>query len=78
MTADTAIGKPLAPASEGEATTDRIRHVKLSTLTLPLETPISDAKVTSRSARSSSRWHYAQVPVALHRLHPVWSDRKVG
>jgi hypothetical protein len=26
MTADTAIGKPLAPASEGEATTDRIRH----------------------------------------------------
>ena len=45
MTADTAIGKPLAPASEGEATTDRIRHVKLSTLTLPLDTPISDAKV---------------------------------
>jgi len=29
----------------GEATTDRIRHVKLSTVTLPLDTPISDAKV---------------------------------
>ncbi|MHA7207891.1 L-talarate/galactarate dehydratase [Arthrobacter sp. MDT1-65] len=27
------------------ATTDRIRHVRLSTLTLPLATPISDAKV---------------------------------
>ena len=46
MTADTAIGNPLAAAvSGGEATTDRIRHVKLSTLTLPLDTPISDAKV---------------------------------
>src|SRR5215213_4340564 len=45
MTADTAIGTPLAPVSGGEVTTDRIRHVKLSTVTLPLETPISDAKV---------------------------------
>ena len=45
MTADTAIGNPLAAVSGGEATTDRIRHVKLSTLTLPLDTPISDAKV---------------------------------
>jgi L-alanine-DL-glutamate epimerase-like enolase superfamily enzyme len=45
MTADTAIGTPLAPVSGGEVTTDRIRYVKLSTATLPLETPISDAKV---------------------------------
>ena len=29
----------------GPASADRIRHVKLSTLTLPLDTPISDAKV---------------------------------
>ena len=29
----------------GAASADRIRHVKLSTLTLPLDTPISDAKV---------------------------------
>jgi L-alanine-DL-glutamate epimerase-like enolase superfamily enzyme len=36
---------PLSALSGGVATTDRIRHVKLSTLTLPLETPISDAKV---------------------------------
>jgi L-alanine-DL-glutamate epimerase-like enolase superfamily enzyme len=36
---------PLAALSGGVATTDRIRHVKLSTLTLPLATPISDAKV---------------------------------
>jgi L-talarate/galactarate dehydratase len=45
MTADIALGKPLSPVSGGDATTDRIRHVKLSTLTLPLDTPISDAKV---------------------------------
>ena len=45
MTADTAIGNPLAAVSGGEVTTDRIRYVKLSTLTLPLDTPISDAKV---------------------------------
>lgn len=36
---------PLAAVSGGAATTDRIRHVKLSTLTLPLATAISDAKV---------------------------------
>ena len=34
--------KALAP---GEATVDRIRAVKLSSITLPLATPISDAKV---------------------------------
>jgi L-talarate/galactarate dehydratase len=45
MTADIAFGDPLAAVGGGEATTDRIRHVKLSTLTLPLDTPISDAKV---------------------------------
>ena len=45
MTAGIAFGDPLAAVSGGEATTDRIRHVKLSTLTLPLDTPISDAKV---------------------------------
>ena len=39
MTADTAIGKPLASVPGGEVTTDRIRYVKLSTVTLPLETP---------------------------------------
>lgn len=44
MTATT-FSNPLAAISGGEATTDRIRHVKLSTLTLPLQTPISDAKV---------------------------------
>jgi L-alanine-DL-glutamate epimerase-like enolase superfamily enzyme len=31
--------------SDGEGSADRIRHVRLSTLTLPLDTPISDAKV---------------------------------
>ena len=45
MTVITEFFNPLAAISGGEATTDRIRHVKLSTLTLPLPNPISDAKV---------------------------------
>lgn len=45
MTATTEFFNPLAAISGGEATTDRIRHVKLSTLTLPLQNPVSDAKV---------------------------------
>jgi L-alanine-DL-glutamate epimerase-like enolase superfamily enzyme len=40
-TTDTTLVAPGSP----ETTGDRIRHVKLSTLTLPLDTPISDAKV---------------------------------
>ena len=37
---------PTTTASEARTiAADRIRHVKLSTLTLPLDTPISDAKV---------------------------------
>ena len=42
---------PLAAVSGGEATTDRIRQVKLSTITLPLDTPISDAKVLTGRQR---------------------------
>ena len=42
MSATVEFHKPLAASG---AATDRIRHVKLSTLTLPLQTPISDAKV---------------------------------
>ena len=45
MTAAVEFHNPLAAVSGGAATTDRIRHVKLYTLTLPLQTPISDAKV---------------------------------
>ena len=45
MTVQTEFFNPLAAISGGEATTDRVRHVKLSTLTLPLPNPISDAKV---------------------------------
>ena len=40
-TTDSTLVQPAA----AETAADRIRHVKLSTLTLPLETPISDAKV---------------------------------
>ncbi len=35
----------MSTPAPGAASADRIRHVKLSTLTLPLDTPISDAKV---------------------------------
>jgi L-alanine-DL-glutamate epimerase-like enolase superfamily enzyme len=38
-------GAALVAASSGEATIDRIAHVALSSITLPLLTPISDAKV---------------------------------
>ena len=38
MTVITEVFKPLAAISGGESTTDRIRHVKLSTLTLSLPT----------------------------------------
>lgn len=44
MTTDTQLHNPPV-LSDGEATPDRVRHAKLSTLTLPLDTPISDAKV---------------------------------
>ncbi|RNL85755.1 L-talarate/galactarate dehydratase [Halostreptopolyspora alba] len=36
---------PVDPASNGPATLDRITGVRLSSVTLPLDTPISDAKV---------------------------------
>lgn len=45
MSLGTSFPDPLAALSGGAASTDRIRQVKLSTLTLPLATPISDAKV---------------------------------
>jgi L-alanine-DL-glutamate epimerase-like enolase superfamily enzyme len=45
MTLSPAFPDPLAAVSGGAATTDRIRAVTLSTLTLPLTTPVSDAKV---------------------------------
>ena len=44
MTATVEFHNPLV-VSEAGATTNRIRHIKLSTLTLPLQAPISDAKV---------------------------------
>ena len=37
--------RALIQSGPGATSADRIRHVKLSTLTLPLEVPISDAKV---------------------------------
>jgi L-alanine-DL-glutamate epimerase-like enolase superfamily enzyme len=45
MTSATPASTLLSAVSGGEATTDRIRHVGLSTLVLPLAVPISDAKV---------------------------------
>ncbi|MHA7279995.1 L-talarate/galactarate dehydratase [Arthrobacter sp. MDT2-2] len=45
MNSGTTLISPVATPAGTDAATDRIRHVKLSTLTLPLATPISDAKV---------------------------------
>jgi L-talarate/galactarate dehydratase len=41
----TTTGTTMIQPAAAETARDRIRHVKLSTLTLPLDTPISDAKV---------------------------------
>src|SRR3954447_24274586 len=38
-------------ASAGAATRDRIRHLRISSITLPLSTPISDAKVLTGRQR---------------------------
>ena len=45
MSALSAKDAPRIAASAGHATLDRIAHLKLSSIKLPLTTPISDAKV---------------------------------
>ncbi|OUM44944.1 L-talarate/galactarate dehydratase [Arthrobacter sedimenti] len=51
MNSGTTLTSPLATPAGTDAAIDRIRHVKLSTLTLPLATPISDAKVLTGRQR---------------------------
>ncbi|MHA7179569.1 L-talarate/galactarate dehydratase [Arthrobacter sp. MDB2-24] len=51
MNSGTTLTSPAAIPAGTDAATDRIRHVKLSTLTLPLDTPISDAKVLTGRQR---------------------------
>ena len=55
MTAAVEFHNPLAAVSGGAATTDLIRHVKLSTARLPLAVPISDAKVLHRTPEAHDR-----------------------
>ncbi|MDN4609956.1 L-talarate/galactarate dehydratase [Arthrobacter burdickii] len=51
MNSSTTLTSPVATSTGIDAAIDRIRHVKLSTLTLPLATPISDAKVLTGRQR---------------------------
>jgi L-alanine-DL-glutamate epimerase-like enolase superfamily enzyme len=51
MNSSTTLTSPVATPTGIDAAIDRIRHVKLSTLTLPLATPISDAKVLTGRQR---------------------------
>ena len=54
----------LKALAAGEATLDRIESVKLSSITLPLKNPISDAKVLSTARSASSATH----PTALRTV----------
>jgi len=69
MTLSTGFHDPLAAVSGGAATTDRIRHVKLSTLTLPLATPISDAKVLTGRQKPMTEIVFLFAEVSTHGGH---------
>jgi len=53
----------------GPAGNDRIRHVKLSTLTLPLDTPISDAKVLTGRQRPMTEIVFLFAEIATEDDH---------
>jgi L-alanine-DL-glutamate epimerase-like enolase superfamily enzyme len=50
-------------------TVDRIRHVKLSTLTLPLDTPISDAKVLTGRQKPMTEIVFLFVEISTENDH---------
>ena len=66
---ETKFHNPLAGLSGGIATTDRIRHVKLSTLTLPLPTPISDAKVLTGRQKPMTEIVFLFAEIATENDH---------
>jgi L-talarate/galactarate dehydratase len=62
---------PTTTATMAPTTTtiDRIRHVKLSTLTLPLDTPISDAKVLTGRQRPMTEIVFLFVEISTENDH---------
>src|SRR5688500_19650655 len=56
-------------ASTGAATLDRIAHLKLSSITLPLATPISDAKVLTGRQRPMTEVALLFVEVTTQQGH---------
>jgi L-talarate/galactarate dehydratase len=60
---------PLIAAAAGDATLDRIAHLKLSSITLPLATPISDAKVLTGRQRPMTEVAFLFVEVTTDGGH---------
>ena len=56
-------------ASAGAATLDRIAHLKLSSITLPLATPISDAKVLTGRQKPMTEVAFLFVEVTTTEGH---------
>ena len=69
MTTATTLMSP-APA---ETIGDRIRHVKLSTLTLPLDTPISDAKVLTGRQKPMTEIVFLFVAIDTEHDQHAWA-----
>jgi len=67
------ISAPVVPAqtasSNGHPIPDKIRHVKYSTLTLPLETPISDAKVLTGVQKPMTEIVFLFVEISTEQGH---------
>jgi len=65
----TAPGAALVAAAAGAATLDRIAHLKLSSITLPLATPISDAKVLTGRQKPMTEVAFLFVEVTTENGH---------
>ncbi len=59
----------LLAASAGDSTVDRIAHLKLSSITLPLATPISDAKVLTGRQKPMTEVAFLFVEVTTRNGH---------
>ena len=62
-------GATLLAAAPGPATTDRIAHLQLRSITLPLATPISDAKVLTGRQRPMTEVAFLVVEVTTRDGH---------
>jgi L-alanine-DL-glutamate epimerase-like enolase superfamily enzyme len=69
MTTATEFHNPLAALSGGDATADRIRRVKLSAVTLPLNVPVSDAKVLTGRQKPMTEVAFLLVEIATEDGH---------